>query len=156
MKVKFFAILIPALVLFPLAGNTNALDAVVRSVAPNYETVQVSHDECRDVAVPVSPGYGGREINAGTVFGGVAGGVMGSTIGRGTGRTLATVAGALLGATVGTEVVRQPPPRYVTQTQCRTVWRPETRVRDFTVIYQLSTGETFPEFAPSSPSGVNF
>jgi len=142
-----------SLFLLALAGRANALDARVRSVTPNYETVQVSHQECRDVAVPVYPGYGNPGINAGTVIGGVAGGVVGSTIGRGTGRTLATVAGALVGAAVGHEVGRQPPPppRYVTQTQCRTVWSPETRIRDYTVTFQLSGGETFSQTLPYAP-----
>jgi uncharacterized protein YcfJ len=150
---KWLVALIPVFFLLALVGKADALDAQVRSVTPNYETVQVSHQECRDVAVSVYPRHGDAGLNAGTVIGGVAGGVVGSTIGRGTGRTLATVAGALLGATVGYEVGRQParPPRYVTQTQCRTVWSPETRVRDYMVTYQLSGGETFSQTLSYAP-----
>jgi uncharacterized protein YcfJ len=150
---QWLVVSIAALLLFALAGKAHALDARVRSVTPNYETVQVAHQECRDVAMPVYPRYGDPGLNAGTVIGGVAGGVVGSTIGRGSGRTLATVAGALLGASVGHEVGRQPPrpPRYVTRTQCRTVWSPETRVRDYTVTYRLSGGETFSQRLPYAP-----
>ena len=150
---KWLAFSIPLLGLFALVGQAQALEAEVRSVTPNYETVQVSHQECRDVAVPVAPAYDYRGLNAGTVIGGVAGGVVGNTIGHGSGRTLATVAGALLGATVGHEVTQPLPerPRYVTETQCRTVWSPETRVRDYTVVYRLSGGETFSQTLPYAP-----
>ena len=151
---NWLAFSITLLGLFALVGQAQALEAEVRSVTPNYQTVQVSHQECRDVAVPVAPAYDYRGLNAGTVIGGVAGGVVGSTIGHGSGRTLATVAGALLGATVGHQVT-QPlpaePPRYVTETQCQTVWSPETRVRDYTVVYRLSGGETFSQTLPYAP-----
>ena len=150
---KWMVVSIPLFLLIVLVGRTHALDVRVRSVTPNYETVQVSHQECRDVAVPVYPGHDDSGLNAVTVIGGVAGGVVGNTIGRGTGRTLATVAGALLGATVGHEVARQPPrpPRYVTRTQCQTVWSPVTRIRDYTVVYQLSGGETISQTLDYAP-----
>ena len=156
--VQLLVFSILAFLLLVFVGQASALEVTVRSVTPNYETVQVSHQECRDVAVPVAPGYGDQGLNAGTVIGGVAGGVVGSTIGRGSGRTLATVAGALLGATVGHEVTRQPPqPQYVTQTRCQTVWTPETRVKNYTVLYRLPDGETFTQIMPYAPQlGARF
>jgi uncharacterized protein YcfJ len=89
-------------------------NARVRSVEPQYESVQVPREECGSQwvnevrPVQASPNIGGIAIGA------VVGGVLGNQVGKGHGKEAATAAGAVAGAMVGNSVANNgQQPQYV-------------------------------------------
>lgn len=115
--------------------------ARVRSVDPQYETVQVPRNVCTSqwVAEPRSvaagPNYGG------IVIGAVAGGVLGNQVGKGHGREAATAAGAVIGALAGNSVAGRVQVQPYEQAQrevrtCRTVMDTQSRLVGYRVSYE--------------------
>ncbi|MES2937181.1 MAG: glycine zipper 2TM domain-containing protein [Pseudomonadota bacterium] len=120
--------------------------ARVRSVEPQYESVQIPRNECTSqwvndpqpvVAAP--RGYGGA------IIGGVAGAVLGNQVGKGHGREAATAAGAIAGAVAGDRIGNansnngavvgyQQQQREVTT--CRTVNEVQNRLTGYRVTYE--------------------
>ena len=85
--------------------------ARVRSVEPQYETVQVPRQECRSEWVSEAPAAQGPNY-AGVAIGAVAGGVLGNQVGKGHGREAATAAGAVVGALAGNHIANRNAPQY--------------------------------------------
>lgn len=114
--------------------------ARVRSVEPQYESVRVPRQECRNVWVPESRPHAGHNYG-GAVIGGVAGAVVGRQIGGGSGRDAATAIGAVVGAMAGDRMANRnqdwdryaPAEREVRQ--CRTVSDFENRITGYRVSY---------------------
>ena len=121
-------------------------NARVRSVEPQYESVQVPREECtsqwvnevRPVAqAPQGTNYGGVAIGA------VVGGLLGNQVGKGHGKEAATAAGAVAGAMVGNNVANNgyaPQPQYVEGQrevrQCRQVAEVQNRLTGYRVNYE--------------------
>lgn len=88
-------------------------NATIKSVEPQYATVNEPIEVCRDEVIQEQvyqqPQYQqqqqpqGRNY-AGAAIGGVAGGILGNQVGGGTGKTAATALGAVVGALVGDNV----------------------------------------------------
>jgi uncharacterized protein YcfJ len=115
-------------------------NARVRSVQPQYESVQVPREECRSQWVneaqpaPNSPSLGGIAIGA------VVGGLLGNQVGKGHGREAATAAGAVAGAVVGNQVAgSNQPPQYAQGQrevrECRQVVDMQQRLTGYRVSY---------------------
>jgi uncharacterized protein YcfJ len=116
--------------------------ARVRSVEPQYETVQVPREQCgRQVVYDNQPAYESRNYT-GAVVGGVAGGILGNQVGKGSGKHVATAVGAVVGALAGDHLANRgdrhvmpvQAPREVTT--CRTVMEQQTRVNGYRVQYE--------------------
>ncbi|MDB5859670.1 MAG: 17 kDa surface antigen [Ramlibacter sp.] len=116
-------------------------NARVRSVEPQYESVQVPRDECSsqwvNEARPVAaqPNYGG------VVLGAVVGGVLGNQVGKGHGKEAATAAGAVAGAMVGNNMANNgQQPQYVESQRevrnCRQVVDVQNRLTGYRVNYE--------------------
>jgi uncharacterized protein YcfJ len=114
--------------------------ARVRTVEPQYETVNVPRQECsREVVnevrqVGAAPQYGGA------ILGGVAGALLGNQVGKGHGREAATALGAVVGAFSGDALANrdrvpqyQEVPREVTT--CRTVNEAQAHISGYRVGY---------------------
>lgn len=125
------------------AQATDFMDhARVRSVEPQYETVQVPREACgRQVVYDNQPAYESRNYT-GAVVGGVAGGILGHQVGKGNGKHVATAVGAVVGALAGDHLANRgdrhvmpvQAPREVTT--CRTVMDQQTRVNGYRVHYE--------------------
>lgn len=130
--------------------------ARVRAVDPQYEQVQVPHNECTNQVVteqrPVAnsgPNYGGLAIGA------VVGGLLGNQVGGGHGKEATTAAGAVAGALVGNNVAGG---GYATQYQqvprevqsCRTVMEVQNRATGYRVTYEYR-GHEYQTVLPRNP-----
>jgi len=116
-------------------------NARVRSVEPQYESVQVPREECGSQwvnevqPVQASPNLGGIAIGA------VVGGVLGNQVGKGHGKEAATAAGAVAGAMVGNSVANNgQQPQYVQGQRevrsCRQVVDVQNRLTGYRVNYE--------------------
>lgn len=79
--------------------------ARVKSVTPEYESVNSPREVCSDEYIRGSgrrhePAYSERSYS-GTILGGITGAVIGSRFGKGSGKSGAIAAGAIAGAIVG-------------------------------------------------------
>ena len=118
-------------------------NARVRSVDPQYESVQVPREECtsqwvnepRQVNQQQGLNYGGLAVGA------VVGGLLGNQVGKGHGKEAATAAGAVAGAVVGNNVANGgQQPQYVEGQrevrQCRQVVDTQNRLTGYRVNYE--------------------
>jgi uncharacterized protein YcfJ len=135
-----------ALLLATLAAGVQAQtfndQARVRSVEPQYETVQVPRNECSSQWVTEQPrqavvgsnGYGGA------IVGGVAGALLGNQVGKGHGKEAATAAGAVVGAIAGDRLASNNAVAAPAETRevrtCRTVYDNQSRVAGYRVVYE--------------------
>lgn len=116
-------------------------NARVRSVEPQYESVDVPRNECSSHWVnETRRAAGGGQNYGGAILGGVAGAVLGNQVGKGHGREAATAVGAVVGAFTGDRIANrdqaeqyQVVPREVTS--CRTVSEVQTRIAGYRVTY---------------------
>lgn len=114
--------------------------ARVRSVDPQYESVNVPREECSSRWIQETRRTDGREYG-GAVIGGVAGALLGNQVGRGHGREAATAVGAVVGAFAGDRLASrdrwdryEEAPREVTT--CRVVSDVQTRIAGYRVNYE--------------------
>ena len=144
--------------------------ARVRSVEPQYETVQVPRQECRSEWVSEAPAAQGPNY-AGVAIGAVAGGVLGNQVGKGHGREAATAAGAVVGALAGNHIANRNAPQYPPAQrevrQCRTVMDHQQRLAGYRVTYeyrgheqvtvlQEEPGRTLPVRVSVEPAGREY
>jgi uncharacterized protein YcfJ len=129
-------------------------NARVRSVDPQYESVNVPREECSRQWVNERRHVGQREYG-GAVIGGVAGALLGNQVGRGHGREAATAVGAVVGAFAGDRVANrdrgehyEDVPREVTT--CRTVTEVQTRIVGYQVNYEYR-GQHFSTLMRENP-----
>jgi uncharacterized protein YcfJ len=135
----------------PMTGSTVfTTQARVRSVQPQYESVQIPREECsvqfvtEQPAAPASGGIGAGGYG-GVIVGGVAGALLGNRVGKGSGREAATAAGAVVGAVVGDKIANsnagsamaaQPIQREMRT--CRTVYDLQQRLTGYRVTYDYN------------------
>lgn len=124
-----------------LHAETYVDHARVRSVQPQYETVQVPRQACTSRWVQEQRRVDAPRQYGGAVIGGVAGAVLGSQVGDGSGRNVATAVGAVLGALTGDRVAnRGRHDRYETAPRelqhCQMVLEPQQRFTGYQVIYE--------------------
>jgi uncharacterized protein YcfJ len=116
-------------------------NARVRSVQPQYESINIPRNECSTQWVnETRRAAGGGQNYGGAIVGGVAGAVLGNQVGKGHGREAATAVGAVVGAFAGDRLANgnreeqyQVVPREVTS--CRTVDDVQTRITGYQVTY---------------------
>ncbi|MEJ7928699.1 glycine zipper 2TM domain-containing protein [Ramlibacter sp. AN1015] len=141
----------PATVAAPVpvgAGASFTDMARVRSVQPQYETVQIPREECGVQLVteqqqpPATGGGIGANGYGGVIVGGVAGALLGNRVGKGHGREAATAVGAVAGALVGDRIANSQaapaaPPQMVQREvrSCRTVYDQQQRLTGWRVTY---------------------
>jgi uncharacterized protein YcfJ len=137
-----------------LHAETYFDQARVRSVDPQYESINVPREECRSQWVSEPRAAGGRNYG-GAVIGGIAGGVIGNQVGKGHGKEAATAIGAVVGALTGDNLANrdrwesyEPAPREVTT--CRTVNEVQTRVVGYRVGYEYR-GQQFHTLMRENP-----
>lgn len=127
--------------------------ARVRDVTPEYEKVNVPHEECRSEYVPSS--YRRRESGSllGPVIGGVAGGLLGAQVGRGNGRTAAAAAGAAIGAITGDRLSRRDDGYEYGEREirrCREIDHWQSRIVGYRVAYEYQ-GHHYSTVLPYDP-----
>ncbi len=137
-----------------LHAETYVDNARVRSVEPQYESVNVPRQECTSQWVN-EPRRIGRRDYGGAVIGGVAGALLGNQVGRGHGREAATAVGAVVGAFAGDNMAnRDRSDRYeeVSRevTSCRTVNEVQTRIIGYQVGYEYR-GQQFSTVMRDNP-----
>ena len=116
-------------------------NARVRSVEPQYESVQVPREECSSQWVnEARPVQSGNSL-PGIAIGAVVGGVLGNQVGKGHGKEAATAAGAVAGAVVGNSVATNgQQPQYVQGQRevrnCRQVVEQQNRLTGYRVSYE--------------------
>ncbi len=133
-----------ALLLSAMAAGAQTFNdnARVRSVQPQYETVQVPREECSSQYVTEQPAAAGVGANGygGVILGGVVGGLLGNQVGKGHGREAATAAGAVVGAVAGDRIANQGAVAGPAQTRevrsCRTVYEQQNRITGYRVTYE--------------------
>lgn len=86
-----------------IAGHGARSTARVVTATARTHTIDVPHEECRDVEVTRQKPVRDPNRIAGTGIGAALGGVLGHQIGRGRGNTLATIAGAAAGGFAGNQ-----------------------------------------------------
>jgi uncharacterized protein YcfJ len=133
--------------------------ARVRSVQPQYESVQMPREQCqsewvrepRPVAAPQTHNYGGA------IIGGVAGAVLGRQIGGGSGRDAATAVGAAVGAMTGDRIANRDPQPYGygyeearEVRRCHTVMETQSRLTGYRVQYDYG-GRIYNTFTREHP-----
>ncbi|MBA2672057.1 glycine zipper 2TM domain-containing protein [Ramlibacter sp.] len=135
-------------------------NARVRSVEPQYESVQIPRNECTSQWVnDPQPVVTAPRSYGGAIIGGVAGAVLGNQVGRGHGREAATAAGAIVGAVAGDRIGNdnynngavvgyQQQPREVST--CRTVNEVQNRLTGYRVTYEYR-GHVSTAFMRSEP-----
>ena len=131
-------------------------NARVRTVEPQYESVQVPRNECTSQWVTETrQTSGGGQNYGGAVVGGVAGALLGNQVGKGHGREAATAVGAVVGAFTGDRIANGTPqvqyeqaPREVTT--CRTVSDVQSRVSGYRVQYEYR-GQTYTTLMRENP-----
>lgn len=142
-------------------------NARVRSVEPQYESVQIPRNECTSQWVnDPQPVVTAPRSYGGAIIGGVAGAVLGNQVGKGHGREAATAAGAIAGAVAGDRIGNnnggavvgyQQQPREVTS--CRTVNEVQNRLTGYRVTYEyrghVSTTLMRSEPGPTVPVQVS-
>ncbi|CAN5445428.1 hypothetical protein BH11PSE7_BH11PSE7_13700 [soil metagenome] len=154
---KRFALI--ALLAATAAAGANAQtfidNARVRSVEPQFETVQVPRNVCTNEVINETRPVGGERQYGGAVIGGVAGAILGNQVGRGSGRAVATGLGAVVGALAGDRINNRDQveryenvPREV-QT-CRTVNEVQQRPAGFRVSYDYR-GQQYVTMMPNAP-----
>jgi len=139
-----------------LHAETYVDNARVRSVDPQYESVNVPREECTSQWVNETRRTGGREREyGGAVLGGVAGALLGNQVGKGHGREAATAVGAVVGAFAGDRVANrdrweqyEQVPREVTT--CHTVNDVQTRIVGYRVNYEYR-GQHFATLMHENP-----
>jgi uncharacterized protein YcfJ len=129
--------------------------ARVRSVEPQYETVNVPHEECSRHWVNERRRVGQEHNHGGAVIGGVAGALLGNQVGKGHGREAATALGAVVGAMTGDRLANrdrweryEDVPREVTT--CRTVSEVQSRIVGYQVTYEYR-GQQFTTLMRDNP-----
>lgn len=129
--------------------------ARVRSVEPQYESVNVPREECSRQWVNERRRVGPPPNHGGLVIGGVAGALLGNQIGKGHGREAATAVGAVIGAVTGDRLANrdryeeyEDAPREVTT--CRTVHEVQNRVVGYQVTYEYR-GQYFTTLMRDNP-----
>lgn len=137
-----------------LHAETYVDNARVRSVEPQYESVNVPRQECTSQWINESRRVGRRDYG-GAVIGGVAGALLGNQVGRGHGREAATAVGAVVGAFAGDNMANrdrsdryEEVPREVTS--CRTVNDVQTRIVGYQVGYEYR-GQQFSTVMRDNP-----
>jgi len=137
-----------------LHAETYVDNARVRSVDPQYESVNVPRQECASQWVN-EPRRSGRRDYGGAVIGGVAGALLGNQVGRGHGREAATAVGAVVGAFTGDRMANrdrwdsyEEVPREVTT--CHTVNDVQTRIVGYQVNYEYR-GQHFSTLMHENP-----
>ncbi|MBC7437273.1 MAG: glycine zipper 2TM domain-containing protein [Bdellovibrionales bacterium] len=154
---KRFALI--ALLAATAAAGANAQTFIdyarVRSVDPQFETIQVPRNVCTNEVFNETRAIGGERQYGGAVIGGLAGGVLGNQVGRGSGRSAATALGVVLGAVAGDRIGNRNQferyenvPREV-QT-CRTVNDVQQRPAGFRVSYDYR-GQQYTTVLPNNP-----
>lgn len=145
-RIATTACLLAATAAFGAQAETFPDTARVRSVEPQYETVQVPRNECSSqwVSDPQPVVTAPQRSYGGAIIGGVAGAVLGNQIGKGHGREAATAVGAIAGAVTGDRIDNangggavvgyQQQPREVTT--CRTVNEVQNRLTGYRVTYE--------------------
>jgi uncharacterized protein YcfJ len=126
--------------------------AVVKSVSPQYEQVNVPRNQCYNEYVP-APRYRSNESLAGPLIGGLAGALLGHTVGRGSGNVAATAGGAVVGAVVGDRIQRNTDyDSGATQEvrRCNVVDNFESRLSGYHVVYEYG-GRTYTAILPYDP-----
>ncbi|MCG2591539.1 glycine zipper 2TM domain-containing protein [Ramlibacter sp. XY19] len=117
-------------------------NARVRSVEPQYESVQVPREECSSQWVnEARPVQAQGNSLPGIAIGAVVGGVLGNQVGKGHGKEAATAAGAVAGAMVGNSVATSgQQPQYVQDQRevrsCRQVVDVQNRLTGYRVNYE--------------------
>ncbi|NML47207.1 glycine zipper 2TM domain-containing protein [Ramlibacter sp. G-1-2-2] len=157
-RAALFALLATAFV--AAQADTFVDNARVRSVQPQYETVQVPREECRSqwVNEPQAVAAPQQQQNniGGIVLGGVVGGLLGNQVGKGHGKEAATAVGAVTGAVVGNNIANGPPqpPQYVDSQRevrsCRQVVDMQQRQTGFVVSYEYH-GHEYSTVMPRDP-----
>ena len=117
-------------------------NARVRTVEPQYESIDVPRNECSSHWVNETRRTGGgAQQYGGAIVGGVAGALLGNQVGKGHGREAATALGAVLGAFTGDRLANrdrrdqyEEVPREVTS--CRTVSDVQTSITGYRVNYE--------------------
>ncbi|MEN9396988.1 MAG: hypothetical protein RLZ81_1518 [Pseudomonadota bacterium] len=115
--------------------------ARVRSVDPQYESINVPRNECSSHWVTENERIGGERGYGGAVIGGVAGGIIGHQVGGGHGKDAATALGAVVGAIAGDRLENRDRVEYVQPVsrevkRCRTVYDTQTRIIGYRVNYE--------------------
>ncbi len=135
-------------------AETYVDNARVRSVDPQYESVNIPHEECNRQWVN-EPRRVGRHDYGGAVVGGVAGALLGNQVGRGHGREAATAVGAVVGAFAADRIANrdrwdqyEEVPREVST--CRTVNEVQTRIVGYQVNYEYR-GQHFSTLMRENP-----
>lgn len=141
----------------PGAGQPPAFmdRARVRQAEPQYEQVQIPHQNCTSQTVIEQRPVAQAPSVGGTVLGAVVGGLVGNQVGRGHGREAATAAGAVAGALVGNNVANaQQPQQYAqvpTQVQtCQQVNEVQNRLVGYRVTYEYH-GHEYVTVLPNDP-----
>jgi uncharacterized protein YcfJ len=116
-------------------------NARVRSVDPQYESVQVPREECSSQWVNEARPVQAPNSLPGIAIGAVVGGVLGNQVGKGHGKEAATAAGAVAGAMVGNSVATNgQQPQYVQDQRevrnCRQVVDVQNRLTGYRVNYE--------------------
>jgi uncharacterized protein YcfJ len=114
--------------------------ARVRSVDPQYESVNVPRQECNTQRVNEVHRVGTEPNYGGAVVGGVAGALLGHQVGGGHGKEAATAVGAVVGAFTGDRLANGDRPQQYVEvprdvTSCRTVADVQTRIAGYRVNY---------------------
>lgn len=155
---KRFALI--ALLAATAAAGANAQTFIdyarVRSVEPQFESIQVPRNVCtNEVINETRPVSGGEHQYGGAVVGGLAGALLGNQVGGGSGRSAATALGAVLGTVTGDRINNRDQvaryenvPREV-QT-CRTLNEVQTRPAGFRVSYDYR-GQAYSTVLPRDP-----
>lgn len=137
-----------------LHAETYVDNARVRSVDPQYESVNVPRQECTSQWVNEQRPVGRRDYG-GAVLGGVAGALLGNQVGRGHGREATTALGAVVGAFAGDNMANrdrrdqyEEVPREVTT--CRTVNDVQSRISGYQVDYEYR-GQRFSTLMHENP-----
>lgn len=150
-------ILLPLLAATALTAHAETYvdTARVRSVQPQYETVNVPRQECASQWINETQRFEDRRSYGGAVIGGVAGAVLGNQVGKGHGREATTALGAVIGAFTGDRVANrdrgeryEQVPRQV-QT-CQTVNDVQQRLMGYQVEYEYR-GQQFVALLPQDP-----
>ena len=132
-------------------------NARVRSVQPQYESVNLPREDCRAEWVTQPQYISSSETNpGGVIVGALVGGLLGNQVGRGHGRQAATAVGAVTGAMVGNHIAGGYGTSYAVQTapqqvtRCQTVNEVQSQIAGYRVVYDYR-GQSYTTLLRDNP-----
>ena len=135
-------------------AETYVDNARVRSVEPQYESVNVPREACSAQLVTETRRVNDRNYG-GVVAGGLVGALLGNQVGRGHGREAATALGAVAGAFAGDQMANgNRTEQYVEVPRevrtCQMVSEVQTRIVGYRVVYEFR-GQEFATVLRDNP-----